>query len=280
MKGWQSMQQVSMFTRSGLATRTLPAPEQPIGIGRIRWGRHEQLCTPAYWASQAWMLEMEEPDHYRLGDNLAEEALACLLGGHGIPAEVGMAAYYRLRAVLCDDYDALKDPAVVERLLREPLSVRGKSVRYRFAGQKARYIAAAMSKLEEIDERMEDRALRDALIAIPGIGLKTASWIVRNWRRSDDVSILDVHILRAGGIIGIFRDEWKVERHYLQLEAAYLNFARKIGIRASILDSVMWVSMREIPSAFVKSMLGNGREELVNPVELHRTGGRRQLTLV
>ena len=269
-----------MFTRFGLATRSFPAPEQLIGIGRIRWGRHEEICTPAYWASQAWMLEMEEPDHFRLGDTLAEETLACVLGGHGIPAEVGMAAYYRLREALHEDGIALKDPVKVERLLREPLNVRGKAMRYRFAAQKTRYVVAAMSALESIDEAIGDRALRDTLVTIPGIGLKTASWIVRNWRRSDEVSILDIHILRAGSILGIFQDKWKVERHYLQMEAAYLEFARRIGIRASILDSVMWASMREIPSAFVKSMQGKETEHSFYPVHTPEKSLTRQLTLI
>lgn len=249
------MQQVSMLTPSGLATRRIPAPEQPIGMGLIRWGRHEEICTPAYWASQGWMLEMEEPEHYRLGETLAEETLACLLGGYGIPAEVGLAAYRRLRDVMRANAEALKDQSVVERLLRDPLVVNGRPVRYRFAAQKARYVSAAMGVLEDIDDRIGDCALRNALVSIPGIGPKTASWIVRNWRGSDEVSILDIHILRAGAILGIFREDWRVERHYLLLEGAYLEFARSIGIRASILDSVMWASMREIPAALLKSML-------------------------
>ena len=274
------MQQVSAFAASGLATHSLPSPEKPIGMGRIRWGRHEELCTPAYWAAQAWILELDEPDHYRLGETLAEETLACLLGGHGIPAEVGVAAYRRLRAAMRVDPDALRNVVKVERLLREPLTVRARQVRYRFAAQKARYVAGAISALDQIDERLDDRALRDALIRIPGIGPKTASWIVRNWRRSDKVSILDIHILRAGAILGIFRDEWKVERHYTQLENAYLDFARCIGTRASILDSVMWASMREIPKDMIDSMLGQRSNASKKRTGASRLDAFPQLTFV
>ena len=44
-----------------------------------------------------------KPPGYRLGRTLAEEFAACLLGGHGIPAPVGIAAYERLRerGILC-----------------------------------------------------------------------------------------------------------------------------------------------------------------------------------
>jgi thermostable 8-oxoguanine DNA glycosylase len=93
--------------------------------------------------------------------------------------------------------------------------------------------------------------LRDALVTLPGVGPKTASWIVRNWRGSDEVSILDVHILRAGRTLGIFPEEWRVERNYRELEEAYLAFARDIGARASILDSVMWMTMRRLPPSLV-----------------------------
>ena len=46
--------------------------------------------------------------------------------------------------------------------------------------------------------------LRDALTAIPGVGLKTASWAVRNHRASDSVAVLDVHIVRACEHLGVF----------------------------------------------------------------------------
>jgi hypothetical protein len=63
------------------------------------WGFAEEIGSPAYWAAQAWMWEVEAPAHYKLGRSLEEELMACLLGGYGIPAEVGLAAYERLRAV-------------------------------------------------------------------------------------------------------------------------------------------------------------------------------------
>lgn len=250
------MQQVTTITAVGVASRSLPGPSRRVGLGSVRWGRHEEIGSAAYWAAQAWMLDLEEPDHYRLGATLEDEVLACLLGGHGIPAEVGLAAYDRLRAVRRSGTVDLIDAEAVESLLRAPLTVGGRSVRYRFAAQKARYVAAAMRALPGIDPELGDRDYRDALTAIPGIGLKTASWIVRNWRGSDRVSILDIHILRAGRILGIFDEKWTVERHYLRLEEAYLEFAARIGARASILDSVMWTTMRDLPPSMVKSLLG------------------------
>jgi thermostable 8-oxoguanine DNA glycosylase len=202
--------------------------------------------TPAYWAAQCWMWELEEPEHFKLGRSLAEEVLACILGGYGIPAEVGLAAYQRLRLALHDDREQMSDEQAVRDLLSEPLDVNGRKVRYRFANQKADYISKAFQELDGVDEGLDDRPLRDRLTKLRGFGPKTASWIVRNWRASDEVAILDIHILRAGLQLGIFREEWRVERHYDLLEEAYLEFANDLGVRASILDSVMWMTIRQL----------------------------------
>ena len=66
----------------------------------------------------------------RLGRNLAEEVTARLLGGFGMKAEIGLAAFTRLR-----DRGLLEGtPSVweLECALAEPFSIRGLSQRYRF----------------------------------------------------------------------------------------------------------------------------------------------------
>lgn len=224
--------------------RHLPAPHRSVPDHAITWGGIEEIGSPAYWSAQAWLWEMDEPDHYRLGRSLREEVLACLLGGYGIPAEVGLGAYQRLRAQPAHD---LRDPDRCRELLLEPLDVAGRAVRYRFANQKARYVAGAMAGLDGIPDDLGDVELRDTLAGLPGIGLKTASWVVRNWRGSDAVSILDVHIIRAAAGLGLFGEGWRVSKDYRLMERAYLAFCRAIGARASILDSVMWMTMRQLP---------------------------------
>lgn len=224
--------------------------------------------TPAYWAAQCWMWELDEPEHFRLGRSLAEEVLACILGGHGIPAEVGLAAYHRLRAVLEATPERMADEAAVHDLLTTPLEVGGRLIRYRFATQKAGYIAGAFRDLARINDNLGDRDLRDQLTKMRGFGPKTASWIVRNWRASDQVAILDIHILRAGLEIGIFRDEWRVERHYARLEDAYLAFAADLGVKASILDSVMWMTMRQLTKPAPKASVSRKPDRSTDQADL------------
>ena len=79
---------------------------------------------------------------------------------------------------------------------------------------------------------------------LPGIGPKTASWIVRNWLGSDDVAILDVHVLRAGILMGLFPEDCRLPKDYEVLEKKFLDFARAIQVRASLLDAIMWRDMR------------------------------------
>ncbi|KTE20554.1 hypothetical protein ATE67_09910 [Sphingopyxis sp. H050] len=243
-----STQTITALKAGKIVTCTMPGVDERLSEGRLRWGSAEMPMTPAYWAAQSWMWALEEPEHFRLGRSLAEELIACILGGYGIPAEVGLAAYDRLRPKLSDPV-ALTDEGRVHELLSEPLAVGNRQVRYRFARQKAGYVAAACRELPDIDDALPDRLLRDRLMGLRGFGPKTASWVVRNWRASDEVAILDIHILRAGVDLGIFRADWRVERHYDLLERAYLDFAEALGVKASILDSVMWMTMRQLPRA-------------------------------
>lgn len=255
-----SNQRVTAIIAGEVRFFDLPPAATRVGSGWLEWGSADEVGSPAYWASQAWMWGEEHPTHYRLGRTLREELIACLLGGYGIPAEVGLAAYERLSAIDREDPTRLTDPALAVELLSKPLSVGERQVRYRFAAQKGRYLAAALSALGGIDQACDDRQLRGKLMSLPGVGPKTASWIVRNWRASDDVSILDVHIIRASRMLHLFKKEWSVDRHYVEMENAYLEFARSIGSRASVLDSVMWMTMRQLPPSLLKIFVAPGAE--------------------
>jgi len=135
------------------------------------------------------------------------------------------------------------------------LWIDGRARRYRFPRQKAHLLAAALRGLDALDALAGDRELRDDLTRLPGIGPKTASWIVRNIRCSDAVAILDVHIVRAGRLAGIFPLGVTPERHYGRLEARFLAFALDIGVRASVLDALMWDYMRRLPHALTQGAL-------------------------
>jgi thermostable 8-oxoguanine DNA glycosylase len=223
----------------------LPAPNDEIMPG-IRWGAFDEMMTPAYWRGQAWQHEaLGTYASLRLGRTLAEETAACLLGGYGMPAELGLEAYSRLRA------DGLLEgtpsQAILEHRLSEPFFVQEHLRKYRFPRQKARYLTACLSALNGFEEPKDDIDLRNGLAALPGIGPKTASWIVRNYRASNRVAVLDVHIVRVGRHLGLFERACTPERHYFQLEAVFLAFAAALATEAGMLDGMMWDYMRRMP---------------------------------
>lgn len=222
----------------------------------VRWGAVEAFPTPAYWAFQVLARRVQGTRiNFKLGTTLREELGACLLGGHGIPASVGLAAYEQMKAL-----GAFAGPAPDETTLYSwlsgPISVGNRTVRYRFAKQKAKYLSGSLAMLDRASPpENSGRELRDWLLNCPGIGAKTASWIARNWLDADDVAILDIHILRAGILAGFFPKNLKVENHYLQLESLFLAFSKGLGVRASELDALIWWEMMS-SGATVSRLLG------------------------
>jgi N-glycosylase/DNA lyase len=234
----------------------LPSPDQLVLPG-LPWGAVEAFPTPAYWTYQVLARRLvNQSVRYRLGSSLEEELAACLLGGHGIPARVGVAAFQRLRSRGMLAGSPSEQELLAE--LAEPLSINGRVIRYRFARQKAFYLSAALRGIREHSPPVSSgRALRDALIALPGVGLKTASWIARNWLEADDVAILDIHVLRAGALTGFLDPALRVDRDYLALEGQFLTFSQAIGVRASELDALIWLEMASSPST-VRRLMPNG----------------------
>lgn len=228
-------------------TLTLPHPEDEVMPG-VRWGRPAECFSPAYWKAQAWFAELsgDTPRSHALGSTLREEVAACLLGGYGIPAEVGLAAFQRLRDEgLLRNQCGTVEAAEFYRVLVRPLEVGARRVKYRFARQKSDYLAAALDVLGRANPPMaSELAFRDFFLSVPGCGLKTASWITRNWLNSDAVAILDVHVQRAGLIAGFFERGQSVTRHYREMERRLLAFAQGVGVRPAVLDALMWKDMR------------------------------------
>src|SRR3984957_1264603 len=117
----------------------LPPGAEEVMPGVI-WGPPDELFTPSFWKyqSEAQIYRNRYSSH-RLGDTLLEEIAVCLLGGYGIPAEMGLAAFERLK-----DHEVLQGTATetqMLQLLSQPFNMAGKVRRYRFAAQKARYLS-------------------------------------------------------------------------------------------------------------------------------------------
>lgn len=224
----------------------LPAATEQLLPG-VNWGHTDELFSPAYWAVQAWLDSgVKQYAAYRLGNTLKEEVAACLLGGYGIPAEVGLAAYEAIRKEGLLSVSSPSESAIF-KVLSSPLTVGGRLVRYRFSAQKAKFLSSALNLLAyETPENLMDKSFRNWLKnRLPGVGWKTASWITRNFLDSDEVAILDIHILRAGRYVGLYGPGDSVEKSYEHMEDKFLDFARALRVRPAVLDTLMWRQMKE-----------------------------------
>lgn len=235
-------------------------PAQDQVLPGIDWGAIEAFPTPAYWSYQVIARRViGNSVKYKLGATLSEEVGACLLGGHGIPAHIGIKAFEHLKAHNVFENEASEES--IFSLLSQPLAIEDKTVKYRFARQKSKYLASALQHLSEEDPPLNTgKDLRDWLLAIKGIGPKTASWIARNWLDADDVAILDIHVLRAGQLCGFFSEDLSIEKNYSELEQEFLNFSHALGVRPSELDAVIWFEMMSSPKSVRRLLEGKSRD--------------------
>lgn len=208
-----------------------------------------------YW-EQAWEVAAS---HYPApsGDELAgdrelcAELLFCLLGGHGISYEHNLSAADLLWSlgVLDPDRPALS----VERIeaeLREPQfapdRVDGTLRRYRFPARKARLLDDAQLWLQDspplaaaLRAIPEERWRREFLSQCPGIGKKSASWLLRNTGYARELAVLDIHVLRAMQDCGRLGAA-NLPRDYEQAEDAYLSWCTEREYDPARFDLLVW----------------------------------------
>jgi len=64
---------------------------------------------------------------------------------------------------------------------------------------------------------------------------------------SDQVAILDIHVVRAGLLMKLFSPEDDVSKDYPRMEARFVSFSQALGVPTSDLDALMWGMMRATP---------------------------------
>ena len=65
-------------------------------LSDMDWNEAGRRFTKSYWEVQYHLDDTSLPD-YCLGSNLREEVVACLLGGYGLKAELGLLAFHRIK---------------------------------------------------------------------------------------------------------------------------------------------------------------------------------------
>ena len=212
-----------------------------------QWGRYDVFGTLAFWVDQTVRAGYEAlVASWAKDGDLLHETVFCLLGGYGVTAEVCHAANRAVRESL--DLASCPSAEEVEEVLLRPLP--GMGVRYRFPRQRSARIAAAVKRVLSEDAPADPLALRSYLTGFDGIGLKTASWIVRNLTGSRSVAIIDIWLVRALVHAGVFRPEWRVERDYLLYERAFLQYASYGNVHPGGLDACIWEQARIVGASY------------------------------
>jgi N-glycosylase/DNA lyase len=210
----------------------------------LPWGEPHHLGTCAYWTRQADRVK-DRP--LAQCDSVQEEVVFCLLGGYGITYALNRAAFGALAAAKLTT--GAPSSGEIESVLLAPLTLPGGSVRrYRFPRQRAERIATALRMLHNATSPDDPVELRDWLTGLPGVGPKTASWIVRNRSSDDRVAVIDVHIRRAGLAAGFFDPGWRLPRHYAEFELAFCAVARLGNVPTAALDLVIWDQLQSLGS--------------------------------
>ena len=120
--------------------------------------------TKSYWEVQ-YLLDDTTCANYKLGSNLKEEVVACLLGGYGLKAELGLLAFHRIKnlRLICQEasYEDIEDA------ISAPFKWEGRDIHYRFSRQKAKYIYGFLQR-NDIDEMemMSGARLRERLMTV------------------------------------------------------------------------------------------------------------------
>ena len=214
----------------------------------VKWGSYDVFGTAAFWVDQTVRGRYADRVAAMASrSDIESEIIYCLLGGFGVTAELAHAAHQVVLAVLAAEPEATAER--IEERLRQPLP--GGYGCYRFPRQRAARIASALKQVRADTPPSDPHELRRYLLYLHAVGPKTAAWIVRNVTGSADMAIIDIWLIRAMAWIGIFRPEWRVERHYDKFEAAFLQYAAHGNVEPGALDLCIWEESRIVgPSYF------------------------------
>jgi N-glycosylase/DNA lyase len=223
-------------TKTGLSVLD-PPTELWWGPIWARYGHRYQEAVPARRAGER---------------GLRKEMIFCLLGGYGITFELAQSATSAVWDL--QPFDEGWTPTRLQREVQrelsqprfEPRCADGSLRRYRFPKRKARLIAGAVRWVQVqggihpgLNARETEEQRRAWLCDCPGVGMKTASWILRNCGWAQRLAIVDVHLLRALDEAQLVSNA-SLPRDYEQVERAYLDWADRLGACPAALDLFLW----------------------------------------
>lgn len=215
---------------------------------------YSRLAT-IYYNNRKWD-EMSE-------NELWQELCLCILSSN-VPYELARSAFFQLKEKGYLELEWIVKTSNSQELIADELSkpaylpkkLDGSYRRYRFPNARSKDIFQA-AKVVSLDKRwlskllassISEKEARDFLVAnISGLGLKEASHFLRNVRYSNQIAIIDSHVLSFLVKIGeVAQTDTKTitPNNYLELESKLQEICRKHRLNLSIFDMAIWHYMR------------------------------------
>jgi N-glycosylase/DNA lyase len=190
--------------------------------------------------------------------SVENELLFCLLGGHGVTFELARSAAFVLEAlnIFSPEWNSAElEVAISSELAKaqfDPPRQDGSLRRYRYPRRKAHLIAQAAAWVasraplqETLLALLEEGSRRDLLCECPGIGLKTASWLLRNVGLAHYLAVIDVHLVRALTAADRIVDV-RLPKDYHHIERCFLAWCEEINAPPAAFDLMLWEWQRAV----------------------------------
>ncbi len=154
------------------------------------------------------------------------------------------------KAKVCwNTVEKLREKGMIEEGEKSDISDEIRRVRFRH--NKSEYLVEARENFLEKDFSMKDKLkeyedpkkAREWIVDnVKGLGYKESSHFLRNIGYTQDLAILDRHILKNLKQLGVIEEEPKTltKKKYLEIEEKMKEFSEEIGIPLGHLDLVLW----------------------------------------
>jgi N-glycosylase/DNA lyase len=222
--------------------------------------------------------ELQDSDPlYRTWDNLSENnlwytAVNCILGSRVKNETAASCTQHLHENGLIDVRIIMKRPKKtkvrISNELNKPIYAPIKSsggIRYRYYNTRADYIIRSALNIYSHENTtfteilLESNSSNDARTYlcrfIVGMGLKQASLFLRNVQYSDDLAILDSHVLRYISLLKLTGNgpitQINGNGQYRDLEQRFIRYADSHEIDVHHLDYAIWLVMRLIQREYV-----------------------------
>lgn len=191
-------------------------------------------------------------------DGLWRELVACILGSR-VRYEAAYAAIDRMdKLQLFSQWQRSSRFDRYEQAVRSALSEGCGPSRYPFARLRASHIRGAAERvygrgttLRALLRKGRDprSARRYLVLEVPGLGPKQASLFLRNIGYTNEIAVLDVHVLTYMNWVGLIEARTRrvsTVRTYERLEDAFIEHVYSLGYAPDRFDLAVWIVVRVV----------------------------------